>query len=254
MHAFQHVKTHSNRDNNCISCNSHHNKKSNSVTDYNKSLTKYKQSEESSFLSSLRTHWTCKLCQNISLQLTIFHSAPQRRPNWHQTAGITAYIILFDTYILILLQIIEYITTYPGLFSLMLTCKYVVYLRAMWSSWQCWRACRALRKVIARNNISARREMVCFYHKISYLEDVLGIGLQVTRHPVDPTRPAPKAPVPSHSSVYTSQRNALKTLSSPLDLISKHAFVEDVLRGTVAISTRHYWGQSHNTSKVIRDV
>ena len=58
------------------------------------------------------------------------------------------------------------------------------------------------------------------YSKKTFNEDVLGIGVYVERH---------------------KGSNKLKTLSSPLDLISRTAFIEDELRVSSMQEPIHYW-------------
>ena len=82
------------------------------------------------------------------------------------------------------------------------------------------RTCKRIRDVGRKYSIWIRRELLCFYNRKTFHEDILGIGLYVERH---------------------KGQDKLKTLSSPLDLISRTAFLEDELRESAWQEKVHYW-------------
>ncbi len=82
------------------------------------------------------------------------------------------------------------------------------------------RTCKQMRNVIDEFNVWTRRELLCFFSRRNMTEEVLGIGLYVERH---------------------KNTDKLKTLWSPLDLISRSAFLEDELRRSAYGENFNYW-------------
>eukprot|EP01119_Soliformovum_irregulare_P010323 TRINITY_DN2538_c1_g1_i2.p1 TRINITY_DN2538_c1_g1~~TRINITY_DN2538_c1_g1_i2.p1 ORF type:complete len:1193 (-),score=425.36 TRINITY_DN2538_c1_g1_i2:218-3796(-) len=82
-----------------------------------------------------------------------------------------------------------------------------------------YRTCVKLRDIGWKYSVWTRRELNCYFSKRSFHEDIMGIGLSVQRH----------------------KDKKLKTLSSPLDLISRTAFLEDEVRKSAWREPFDYW-------------